>query len=55
MLTNGQIVRCPQFPETVEIKSIQKIAEGYHQLEALGRQSRKYYEIILDAAAIQSI
>jgi hypothetical protein len=34
--------------QSVEIKSCVQLDEGYYQLAAVGRQSSKYYELVLD-------
>ena len=53
MLENGQIVRGPQFLETVEIKNIQKIPGEYYQVEALGRQQKPYSAAASNRSGIQ--
>ncbi len=48
MLKAGEIVRGSQFPETVEIKKCEVIDDNYLIIEALGRETQKYYELLLD-------
>ncbi len=47
MLNPGDIVRSSHFPETMEIKKCEAVDEVY-LLEALGRKTNKYYELLLD-------
>lgn len=48
MLRAGEIVRGPQWPETVEIKKCEPSAFGFYLVEALGRDTRAYYETLLE-------
>ena len=50
----GDVIRGMQFPETVEIKRFEGLTEDLYILEALGRQSQKYYELVLDAHEIMN-
>ena len=48
MLRVGEIVRGPQWPETVEIKKCEPVDFGFYLVEALGRDTRAYYETLLE-------
>lgn len=50
----GDVIRGMQFPETVEIKRFEGLTEDLFIIEALGRQSQKYYEMVLDANEIMT-
>ena len=51
----GDVIRGMQFPETVEIKRFESLTEDLFIIEALGRQSQKYYEMVLDAQEIMNL
>lgn len=55
MLENGSIVRGAQFPETVEIKKCEPIDEQFYIVEAIGRDTSKFYEMMLENNDIQSL
>jgi len=48
MLRAGEFVRGPQWPETVEIKKCELVDFGFYLVEALGRDTRSYYETLLE-------
>jgi superfamily II DNA or RNA helicase len=48
MIKPGDIIRGMQFPETVEIKRFEKVSENFYTIEALGRQSQHFYEMMVD-------
>lgn len=52
MYKAGDIVKSMQFPETVEIKKFDSFGEGLYIIEALGRQSKKYYELVLEQTEV---
>lgn len=51
----GDVIRGMQFPETVEIKRFEGLTEDLFIIEALGRQSQKYYEMVLEAQEIMNL
>ncbi|GED30273.1 helicase-related protein [Brevibacillus centrosporus] len=55
MLTKGDIVRGPQFPETVEIKHLERVDEHFVSLSAVGRESNQYYELMIELHGIERI
>ncbi len=48
MYNPGDIIRGMQFPETVEVKRFEQISEDLYIIEALGRQSNRFYEMMLE-------
>lgn len=50
----GDIVKSMQFPETVEIKKFDCLGEDLYLIEALGRQSQKYYEMVLGKSEVST-
>ncbi len=48
MLVKGDIVRAPQFPETVEINSVELVDEYFVNISAIGRESNQYYELMIE-------
>lgn len=48
MYIPGDIVRGTQFPETVEVKRFEQISEDLYIIEALGRQTSRFYEMMLE-------
>lgn len=54
MLVKGDIVRAPQFPETVEINSIELIDEYFVNISAIGRESNQYYELMVERTDLES-
>ncbi|MBZ4688658.1 MAG: hypothetical protein PWQ96_1771 [Clostridia bacterium] len=55
MLKEGEIVRGSQFPETVELKKCEAIDDNYFVIEALGRETKKYYELVFDRDQIDKL
>ncbi|KGX84856.1 DEAD/DEAH box helicase [Pontibacillus litoralis] len=55
MLESGTIVRGTQFPETVEVKKAEKLDDQFFLLEAIGRDSNQYYELLLEEKEIYSL
>ncbi|MDQ6598103.1 DEAD/DEAH box helicase [Bacillus salipaludis] len=55
MYTVGELVRGPFWPEVVEIKRYIKFSSQYYILEAVGRKTNSYYELMLDDSQIGSI
>lgn len=55
MLHGGDVVKGAQFPETVEIKKCEAINDQFYLIEAVGRQTRRFYELMLEAAELQSL
>jgi superfamily II DNA or RNA helicase len=55
MLRVGEIVKGALFPESVEIKKCESISENMYHVEALGRQSNQFYELMLDDNDINSL
>jgi len=55
MLENGSIVRGAQFPETVEIKKCERIDDQFFIVEAIGRDTSKFYELLLEENDIRSL
>jgi len=55
MLENGSIVRGAQFPETVEIKKCEQIDDQFYIVEAIGRDTTKFYELMLEEDDIHSL
>lgn len=55
MLKPGAIINSPDFPESVEIKSCVQLDAGYYQIAAVGRQTSKYYELVLDKTELQRL
>lgn len=53
MLVKGDIVRAPQFPETVEINSIELIDEYFVNISAIGRESNQYYELMVELTDLE--
>ena len=54
MFAVGDVIKSMHFPESVEIKRFDHMGEGLYLVEALGRQSQKYYELILEQAETAS-
>src|SRR5699024_336006 len=57
MLATGEIVSSTYFPEVVEIKKCEKFGD-YFIIEAVGKETSKYYELLLERdqiATFQSI
>lgn len=48
MFSVGDIIKSLHFPETVELKKFEQLGEELYIVEALGRQSRRYYELVLE-------
>lgn len=55
MIKVGEIVQGAQFPESVEIKKVEAFDEGFFSIAALGRDSNRYYELMLDKAELESL
>jgi superfamily II DNA or RNA helicase len=55
MLAKGDIVRAPQFPETVEIIGIEFVDELFLHLSAVGRDSNQFYELMIEHRDMESI
>ncbi|MDM8101335.1 DEAD/DEAH box helicase [Oceanobacillus oncorhynchi] len=55
MLVNGSIVRGAQFPEAVEIKKCEQIDDQFYIVEAIGRDTSKFYERMLEENDIHSL
>ncbi|MGQ7890675.1 DEAD/DEAH box helicase [Paenibacillus sp. WC2504] len=55
MIKVGEVVQGAQFPESVEIKKIESFDEGFFSIAALGRDSNRYYELMLDKAELESL
>ncbi|MNW38747.1 RNA polymerase-associated protein RapA [compost metagenome] len=53
MLIKGDIVRAPQFPETVEINQVEMIDEHFVNISAVGRESNQFYELMIERADIE--
>ncbi len=55
MLTVGEVVKGSFWPESVEIKKCEDIGENLFIVEALGRNTNKYYETLLDAGQLSTL
>ncbi|MFC4402381.1 helicase-related protein [Gracilibacillus xinjiangensis] len=55
MLVNGSIIRGAQFPETVEVKKCEQIDDQFFIVEAIGRDTSQFYELMLEENDIQSL
>jgi superfamily II DNA or RNA helicase len=55
MFTVGELVRGPFWPEVAEIKRCVKYSSQYYIIEAVGRKTNSYYELMLDESQIGSI
>ncbi|MBO8173522.1 MAG: DEAD/DEAH box helicase family protein [Bacillaceae bacterium] len=55
MLRAGEIVKGSLFPESVEIKKCECISENMYLVEALGRQSNQFFELMLDENEINTL
>lgn len=54
MLVKGDIVRAPQFPETVEINSVELVDEYFVNISAIGRESNQYYELMIERSDLEN-
>ncbi|GAA0615043.1 hypothetical protein GCM10009001_35430 [Virgibacillus siamensis] len=52
MLAKGDIVSSTYFPEAVEIKKCESIAEDFYVVEAIGQESSKFYEVMVESKKI---
>lgn len=48
MFIVGDIIQSLHFPETVELKRFEQLGDELYIVEALGRQCRRYYELVLE-------
>lgn len=55
MLKVGEIVIGSQFPEPVEIKRCESIEGDLYLVEALGRNSSRFYELMIDHGELNSL
>ncbi|PFA22239.1 helicase [Bacillus cereus] len=55
MLEVGDIVKGPLWPEIVEIKRCEDIQGSFYRVEAYGKDSNKYYQVIVLPEQLQSI
>ncbi|OOE04646.1 helicase [Anoxybacillus kestanbolensis] len=55
MLQAGDIVRGPLWPEVVEIKKCEVIQEHFYRVEAYGKDTSKYYQVIILPEQLSSI
>ncbi|MBZ9624411.1 DEAD/DEAH box helicase [Clostridium sp. FP2] len=55
MIKVGDIVRGTGWPETVEIKKIELIDGEYFIVEALGKNTNKYYETLMDKIQLENV
>ncbi|AIQ22012.1 helicase-related protein [Paenibacillus sp. FSL H7-0737] len=55
MIKVGEIVQGAQFPESVEIKKVEAFDEGFYSIAALGRDSNRYYELMLDEVELATL
>ncbi|RID89026.1 helicase [Peribacillus asahii] len=55
MLRAGDVVKGPQFPETVEIKKCEAIDEVFYVVEAIGRTSNQFFEILVEKDSFASM
>lgn len=55
MLKIGDIVKGPQFPETVEIKKCEAIDDTFYVIEAIGRNSNQFFELLVEKDAFTSM
>jgi SNF2 family DNA or RNA helicase len=54
MLVKGDIVRAPQFPETVEINNVELVDEYFVNISAIGRESNQYYELMIERSDLEN-
>lgn len=47
-------MRAPQFPETVEINSVEIVDEYFIHLSAVGRESNQFYELMIEQSDIDN-
>lgn len=47
MIQVGDIVKGPLWPEVVEIKNCTMIQNQFYQVEAYGKNTSKYYQVII--------
>ncbi|BAU29733.1 hypothetical protein [Aneurinibacillus soli] len=55
MLSVGEIVRGPHWPETVEIKKCESIDGVFFEIEALGRSTQTYYQNLLEPFQVEIV
>lgn len=55
MIKVGDIARGMGWPETVEIKKIELIDDDYFIVEALGKNTNKYYETLMDKVQLGNV
>ena len=49
----GDIIKSMHFPESVEIKRFDVFGDDLYNIAALGRQSQKYYEVLLEQSEVE--
>ncbi|MGR5988714.1 hypothetical protein ACT7CT_24940 [Bacillus sanguinis] len=55
MLEVGDIVKGSLWPEIVEIKKCEDIQGSFYRVEAYGKDSNQYYQVIMLPEQLQSI
>jgi superfamily II DNA or RNA helicase len=50
----GDVVKGAQFPETVEIKKCEAIDSQFYLVEAVGRQTTRFYELMIEAEEVKA-
>jgi superfamily II DNA or RNA helicase len=55
MLSVGEFVRGSYWPETVEVKKCERVYGSYYILEALGRKSNAFYQMLLGEHQLNTI
>lgn len=55
MFKAGDVVKGPQFPETVEIKKCESIDDVFYVVEAIGRTSNQFFELLVEKDAFSSM
>ncbi|MBB6451621.1 superfamily II DNA or RNA helicase [Salirhabdus euzebyi] len=55
MFPVGTIVKGPQFPETVEIKKCDKIDDTFYIIEAIGRETNQFFELMLETQEFEQL
>ncbi|GEN46744.1 DEAD/DEAH box helicase [Alkalibacillus haloalkaliphilus] len=55
MLEEGSIVKGSQFPETVTVKKCEQLDHQFYVIEAIGRDTNKYYELMLEETEIDAL
>lgn len=55
MFRAGDVVKGPQFPEIVEIKKCEAIDEVFYVIEAIGRNSNQFFELLVEKDSFNSM